>query len=45
MSATAKVHGMDGKLVEPDWPSLTLDELRILFASTPLWVSRFRSSP
>ena len=35
MSATAKAHGMDGKLVEADWPSLTLDELRILFAQFP----------
>lgn len=31
MSATAKVHGMEGKLVEPDWPCLTLSELRVLF--------------
>jgi Ser/Thr protein kinase RdoA (MazF antagonist) len=35
MSATAKVHGMDGNLVKPDWPSLTLDELRILFEQFP----------
>src|SRR5512142_2210330 len=35
MSATAKAHGMDGKLVEADWPSLTLDELRILLAQFP----------
>ena len=35
MSATAKAHGMDGKLVEADWPSLTLDELRILFDQFP----------
>ncbi len=35
MSATAKVHGMDGKLVKPDWPSLTPDELRILLARFP----------
>lgn len=35
MSATAKAHGMDGKLVEADWPSLTLDELRTLFAQFP----------
>ena len=35
MSATAKAHGMDGKLVEPDWPPLTLAELRILFAQFP----------
>ena len=28
MSATAKAHGMDGGLVEPDWAPLTLDEVR-----------------
>ncbi|MFZ0305900.1 MAG: phosphotransferase [Terracidiphilus sp.] len=31
MSGTRKTHGMDGSLVAPDWPSLTLDELRRLF--------------
>jgi Ser/Thr protein kinase RdoA (MazF antagonist) len=31
MSTTAKAHGMDGTLVEPDWPPLSLDELRGLF--------------
>jgi len=35
MSATAKAHGMDGKLVQADWPFLTLDELRILLARFP----------
>jgi Ser/Thr protein kinase RdoA (MazF antagonist) len=35
MSATVKAHGMDGTLVEPDWPPLTLDELRALFAHFP----------
>jgi Ser/Thr protein kinase RdoA (MazF antagonist) len=35
MSAIAKVHGMEGKLVNPDWPSLTLDELSILVARFP----------
>jgi len=30
MSTTAKAHGMDGNLVEPDWPPLTLDEVRSL---------------
>ncbi len=35
MSATVKAHGMDGKLVEADWPSLTLGELRILLARFP----------
>jgi Ser/Thr protein kinase RdoA (MazF antagonist) len=32
MSATVKVHGMDGRLVEPDWPPLTLAEVRGLLA-------------
>jgi len=36
MSATVKAHGMDGKLVVADWPSLTLDELRILFQQFPV---------
>lgn len=40
MSETArahgpKSHGLDGTLVEPDWPSLTLDELRPLLARFP----------
>ena len=35
MSATQKVHGMDGRLVEPDWPPLTLEELRNLLAQFP----------
>lgn len=35
MSATAKAHGMDGGLVAPDWPPLTLEELRVLFARFP----------
>jgi Ser/Thr protein kinase RdoA (MazF antagonist) len=30
MSATVKAHGLDGSLVEPDWPPLTLAELRPL---------------
>lgn len=30
MDKTAKVHGLDGALVEPDWPPLTLDEVRVL---------------
>lgn len=30
-----QVHGMDGTLVRPDWPSLTLPELRSLFALFP----------
>ena len=35
MSATAKTHGMEGKLEQPDWPSLTLGELRVLFERFP----------
>lgn len=35
MSAIPKAHGMDGSLVEPDWPPLTLDELRPLLAHFP----------
>jgi Ser/Thr protein kinase RdoA (MazF antagonist) len=35
MSATTKAHGMDGTLVSPDWPPLTLVELRPLFAQFP----------
>ncbi len=32
MTTVAKAHGMDGTLVEPDWPPLTLDEVRTLLA-------------
>ncbi len=35
MTATVKAHGMDGTLVEPDWPPLTLAELRALLAQFP----------
>ena len=35
MSATVKAHGMDGTLVEPDWPPLTLAELRMLLRQFP----------
>jgi Ser/Thr protein kinase RdoA (MazF antagonist) len=35
MSAIPKAHGMDGSLVEPDWPPLTLDELRPLLDQFP----------
>ena len=35
MSATVKVHGMDGTLVEPDWPALMLAEVRTLLARFP----------
>ena len=32
MNTATKAHGMDGTLVEPDWPPLTLDEVRALLA-------------
>ena len=32
MITTAKAHGMDGRLVEPDWPPLTLREVRALLS-------------
>jgi Ser/Thr protein kinase RdoA (MazF antagonist) len=32
VTPTAKAHGMDGKLVEPDWPPLTLEEVRALLS-------------
>ena len=35
MSTTAKAHGMDGTLVEADWPPLTLAEVRALLAQFP----------
>lgn len=35
MSATVKAHGLDGKLVEPDWVPLTLDEVRALLRQIP----------
>lgn len=40
MSETAKAHGLkshglDGTLVDPDWPSLTLDEMRPILARFP----------
>jgi Ser/Thr protein kinase RdoA (MazF antagonist) len=35
MNTTAKAHGMDGKLVEPDWPPLTLSEVRKLLSMFP----------
>jgi Ser/Thr protein kinase RdoA (MazF antagonist) len=35
MSTTAKAHGMDGTLVEADWPPLTLPEVRTLLAEFP----------
>ena len=35
MSMTAKAHGLDGSLMEPDWPPLTLAEVRALLAVFP----------
>jgi len=35
MNTTAKAHGLDGKLVEPDWPPLTLSEVRALLSLFP----------
>ncbi len=35
MTASAKAHGMDGTLVEPDWSPLTLAELRALLVQFP----------
>jgi Ser/Thr protein kinase RdoA (MazF antagonist) len=35
MSATVQAHGLDGKLVKPDWAPLTLDEVRALLRQFP----------
>lgn len=35
MSVTVKAHGMDGTLVEPDWPPLRSDEIRALLRQFP----------
>ncbi len=35
MNTAAKVHGMDGRLVEADWPPLALAEVRALLAGFP----------
>ena len=35
MSTTVKAHGMNGTLVEADWPSLTLPEVRSLLEDFP----------
>ena len=35
MNETAKAHGLDGSLVQPDWPPLTLDEVSTLLANIP----------
>jgi Ser/Thr protein kinase RdoA (MazF antagonist) len=35
MSTTAKAHGLDGSLMEPDWPPLTLSEVRALLDLFP----------
>lgn len=35
MGTTPRSHGLNGTLVEPDWPPLTLDEVRALLAKFP----------
>jgi Ser/Thr protein kinase RdoA (MazF antagonist) len=35
MTTIQKAHGMDGTLVEPDWPPLTLPEVRTLLGDFP----------
>jgi Ser/Thr protein kinase RdoA (MazF antagonist) len=35
MTASFKAHGMDGTLVPPDWPPLTLDEVHALLRQYP----------
>ena len=35
MNEATKAHGLDGTLVEPDWPPLNLDEVRTLLRSFP----------
>lgn len=35
MSTTAKAHGMDGTLVEPDWAPLAMNEVRALLSQFP----------
>jgi Ser/Thr protein kinase RdoA (MazF antagonist) len=35
MSTAVKAHGLDGKLVEPDWAPLALDEVRALLRQFP----------
>ncbi len=35
MNETKKAHGLDGSLVEPDWPPLTLGEVRTVLAKMP----------
>jgi Ser/Thr protein kinase RdoA (MazF antagonist) len=35
MNTTAWAHGLDGRLVDPDWPPLTLSEVRELLALFP----------
>src|SRR5271165_5950397 len=35
MSTTVKAHGLDGSMVEPDWPPLTMEEVRALLSQFP----------
>jgi len=36
MNMTAKAHGLDGSLVEPDWPPLTLSEVSAMLSHFPV---------
>ena len=42
MSTTARMHGLDGTLVKPDWPPLTDAEVREVLACFPELVPPFR---
>ena len=44
MNSLPKAHGMDGSLVEPDWPPLTLAELRSFLLNFPISERRHASS-
>jgi Ser/Thr protein kinase RdoA (MazF antagonist) len=35
LNETTKAHGLDGSLVQPDWPPLTFDEVSTLLAKIP----------
>lgn len=41
MSATVKAHGLDGTLVEPDWPPLTRDEVCAVLRCYPELSGKF----
>src|SRR5215469_547157 len=40
-ATSAMAHGLDGSLVEPDWPPLALDEVRSLLAGYPRFEGPF----